>query len=95
MDAGSGVDTREVPPMRVAVRKWGNSLALRIPRSIPADSRIRDGSVVDVCVAKGNRVVVTPLTRRGYSLDELLAEVTRKNLHGELGMGRPVGREAW
>jgi len=81
--------------MRVAVQKWGNSLALRIPKSVAADSKIKQGSVVEVSVAKG-KLVVTPVSRKGsYSLAELLAGVTRRNLHAEVDVGGPVGRESW
>lgn len=80
--------------MRVAVRKWGNSLALRIPRSVAEDTRITQGSVVDVSVARG-KVVVTPVAEVSFSLRELLRRVTRANLHGEVDTGPTVGREAW
>lgn len=80
--------------MRVAVRKWGNSLALRIPKSVAADSRINQGSVVEVSVARG-KLVVTPVSERTYSLGELLSGITKKNLHGEIDTGAPVGRESW
>ena len=79
--------------MRGAVRKWGNSRALRIPRSLAEDSSITDGSEVDVTVEEG-RLVVTPLAPSS-ALSELVARITAENRHGELSTGRPVGREAW
>ncbi|MFN2399008.1 MAG: AbrB/MazE/SpoVT family DNA-binding domain-containing protein [Gemmatimonadaceae bacterium] len=79
--------------MRVAVRKWGNSLALRIPKSLAEDSRLGSGSEVELTVEDGRLVVTTvpPAVR----LDELLAAVTDENRHSEVPTGQPVGREAW
>jgi len=80
--------------MRVAIRKWGNSLALRIPKVVAEDSKIRQGSLVEVEVRKG-RLVVTPIAERTFRLDQLLRGVTKKNLHREIGTEGPVGREQW
>lgn len=79
--------------MRVSIRKWGNSLALRIPRTFAADARLTSGSEVDVAVENG-RLVIVPV-HSGPTLAALLAEVTPENLHAEVATGRPVGREAW
>ena len=81
--------------MRVSVQKWGNSLALRIPRSMAADSKIKQGSLVEVSVAKGKLVVTPIFQKRSYNLSELLAGVTRRNLHAEVDKGGPTGRESW
>lgn len=80
--------------MRVQVRKWGNSLALRIPRSLAVESCIEQGSVVELSLM-GGKLVVAPVSRTAYSLDELLAGVTRKNLHREMDTGAATGSEAW
>ena len=80
--------------MRVRVQKWGNSLALRIPKSFAAETALDPGAEVDLTVEDG-RLVVTPLAVAVYSLDELLAGVSSSNLHGELDPGSAVGVEAW
>lgn len=80
--------------MRASVRKWGNSLALRIPSSVAEDSRIRQGSVVELTVVRG-RLVVSPLSPPGYTLKELLAGITKGNRHPETDTGPAAGREAW
>ena len=80
--------------MRVAVRKWGNSLALRIPKAIAEESRIGQGSVVELRLRRGE-LVVRPLQPADYALDKLLAGVTDDNLHGAVETGKPVGREVW
>jgi antitoxin MazE len=78
--------------MRVRVQKWGNSLALRIPKPFAGDADVSEGTDVDLVVSEG-RLVATPVRRRRPSLRRLLARITPKNLHGEVHSGPPVGRE--
>jgi len=80
--------------MRVQVKKWGNSLALRIPKPFAQDAEVREGTVVDFSVSKG-KIVAVSLGRKKVTLRELLAKVSRRNLHGEVDTGRPAGRESW
>jgi antitoxin MazE len=75
------------------VQKWGNSLGLRIPKAFAAEAHLGAGSAVELSVEKG--VLRVRAVRRRYSLDELLARVTRRNVHGEMDSGAPVGREVW
>ena len=80
--------------MLTKVQQWGNSLALRIPRSFAAEAEVEAGSVVDISVGKDG-LRVRPVRRRKYALRKLLEGVTRRNLHAEVETGRPVGREVW
>ncbi len=80
--------------MKATIQKWGNSLALRIPKSFATHSSIEQGSVVDLSLDNG-RLIVEPTKEPEYSLKDLLARVTRKNLHSEVDFGAPVGREVW
>lgn len=80
--------------MKARIQKWGNSLALRIPKSFAAHSNIEQGSVVDLSLDNG-RMIVEPAVEQEYSLEELLAKVTKHNLHSELDCGKPVGKEVW
>jgi antitoxin MazE len=79
--------------MTTQVAKWGNSLALRLPRAVAAEADIADGDAVDVTVEDG-AIVVRPAARR-YSIDELAGRITPKNRHRETDWRRPVGNEAW
>lgn len=79
--------------MVTRVQKWGNSLGLRIPKAFAAEAKVGEGSPVELSVENG-ALLVRPVRRR-YSLGELLARVTRRNVHGEVGSGAPVGREVW
>ncbi len=80
--------------MKARIQKWGNSLALRIPKSFASHSNIEQGSVVDLSLDNG-RMIVEATKDQEYSLDELLARVTRNNLHSEVDFGAPVGKEVW
>lgn len=80
--------------MHSKVQKWGNSLALRIPKAFALEVGLREDAGVDMSIRQGN-LVVAPLKTPAYDLDDLLAKVTRRNLHGEVDLGPAVGREAW
>ena len=80
--------------MRTQVQKWGNSLALRIPRALAAESEIEQGCEVELSLDEG-RLVIAPVKRASRTLDSLLAGVTKDNQHGEVDTGPSVGREAW
>ncbi|GMR24151.1 MAG: AbrB/MazE/SpoVT family DNA-binding domain-containing protein [Acidobacteriota bacterium] len=80
--------------MITTIRKWGNSLGLRIPRNLAKDVQVEEGSSVRVSVRKG-RLVVTPIKRKEYSLGELVADIKPSNLHEEMEFGAPSGREVW
>ncbi|MCH7688522.1 MAG: AbrB/MazE/SpoVT family DNA-binding domain-containing protein [Planctomycetes bacterium] len=76
------------------IRKWGNSLGVRIPKSLATDVRVEDGCSVDLSIENG-RLVIVPIAQDGQNLDELLDQITPQNLHGELETGKPVGGEVW
>jgi len=75
------------------VSKWGNSAAIRLPKHIADQVNIKEGTEVSISILEGT-IVITPQQKR-YTLEELLAGVTRENLHGELETGSCVGNEAW
>jgi antitoxin MazE len=79
--------------MVTRVQKWGNSLALRIPRSFAVQAKVTLGTAVDIAVERDQLVVRA--VRQRYRLRELLKGINARNLHSEIGTGRPVGREAW
>ena len=80
--------------MRISIQKWGNSLAVRIPKAIARESGIDSGSAVDLRLVKGS-IVLKPEPKPRFTLDDLLAEVNDDNRHGEIQSGPPTGREAW
>lgn len=80
--------------MHVRVQKWGNSLAVRIPKPLAEDAEVREGTVLNLAVSEG-KIVATPLRKQKVSLKQLLAKVNKKNLHAEVDFGPSVGREIW
>ncbi len=80
--------------MKVQIQKWGNSLALRIPKAFAVESNVTGGSTVDVSMENGN-IVVRPVPEREFALEELVEGITEENRHGEVDWGRPVGNEVW
>ena len=78
--------------MHVRVQKWGNSLAVRIPKPLAEDAEVSEGTVLNLAVSEG-KVVATPVKKTKLSLKKLLAKVTRKNLHAEVDFGPSIGRE--
>ena len=80
--------------MQTRIQKWGNSLGLRIPRSVAAEAQVEEGATVDLS-AKDGQLLVRPLRVRRYTLKALLRKVSRRNLHREVSTGRSVGREGW
>lgn len=80
--------------MRTRVRKWGNSLALRIPKPFAEEAGLGEGGEVEVSVTDG-KLVAEPVRRPRFTLRGLLADVRADALHGEEDFGRAVGREVW
>ena len=80
--------------MTTKVQKWGNSLALRIPKSFAKEVHLISGATVNLSVA-GGRLVVEPSTPPRYSLPYLLKKISKNNLHAETRSGKAVGREVW
>ena len=80
--------------MKTRIQKWGNSLALRIPKPFAEESNLHEDSAVDVTVRSGKLVVVA-VAEPQLSLDDLVAKITPRNRHSEIEAGRPVGNEVW
>ncbi|MGD9874852.1 MAG: AbrB/MazE/SpoVT family DNA-binding domain-containing protein [Kiritimatiellia bacterium] len=80
--------------MQTKIQKWGNSLAVRIPKAFVKETQLAYGSPVDLAVDDG-RIVINPHPEPHYSLDDLLTGVTKRNLHSEVETGAAVGREVW
>ncbi len=80
--------------MTSRVQKWGNSLALRIPRPLAAEVGLKDNSPVELSLCEG-KLIITPSAQPTVSLDDLLAKVTKKNLHDEVDTGPASGAEVW
>jgi antitoxin MazE len=80
--------------MKLRIQKWGNSLALRIPKSFAAETKIEQNTEVDLIITDG-KLVVSPVIVPEWTLEDLLAGISPENLHGEIDDGPSVGSESW
>jgi antitoxin MazE len=80
-------------PATTQIAKWGNSLGLRLPKSVAREAEVGEGDTVDVSVRNGT-IVIRP-SRPVYSLEQLVAKITPRNRHDESDWGAPAGHEAW
>ena len=93
MRAMTGVSTLYLP-MRARIQKWGGSLALKIPKSAAIVAGLAQGTEVELKAGKGG-LVVRPIPAKVYRLSDLLRNVRKSQLHGEVDFGPPVGKEVW
>lgn len=77
--------------MKTKIQKWGNSLAVRIPKPVAEEIGFTSESDVEMSLQHGS-LVLTP-TRRSYSLKDLVKGITPANRHEEIDLGPPMGRE--
>ena len=80
--------------MKARVRKWGNSLGIRIPKVLAQEVALATDSEVDLSTQDGT-IVISPVMQKAVSLRWLLSRVTEDNIHGEISTGKVEGREAW
>ena len=78
--------------MKAKVQRWGNSLAIRIPKSFAEEVGLEAGSPVELrLVDRG--LLVEPAPDESLNLDDLLDGVTKANIHAEVDAGPSQGRE--
>ena len=80
--------------MRVQIQKWGNSLALRIPKAYVHETNLCQGATVDIGV-KERCIIVKPLLEKKFSLKSLLVGVNKINSYKEEDFGERQGLEIW
>ena len=78
--------------MTIAIKKWGNSLAIRLPKEIAKSLAVKDDSKLEVHIEEG-KLILTP--QREEDLSQLLEQITPENLHREVETGEAVGHEIW
>lgn len=80
--------------MNTHVQRWGNSLAVRIPKSLAETLGLGANDEVTIRVQDG-QLILTPVQPRPYELDDLLAGITPENRHDQWETDAAVGNEAW
>jgi len=78
--------------MRARIQKWGNSLALRIPKSFAEEAGLQNDTSVEISLKDG-KVIVMPVSQP--TLEQLLSRITEENLHHEIDTGPAMGNETW
>ena len=78
--------------MTVAIKKWGNSLALRIPKDIAQTLHIENNSNLELSIKDG-ALVIEP--QKSTLLESLVSRIDADNLHTEIDTGKAVGNEEW
>ena len=79
--------------MEATIQKWGNSLAVRIPKSVAQQIRVAEGDNVDLKV--GGDGLLLRLRRPRYRLSDLVRKINSRNLHAETDWGISRGAEQW
>jgi len=79
--------------LKTKVQRWGNSLAVRIPKPFAIEADLDDGESVDISIEDGKIIIEKPAS--SYSLERLLDGVTSENIHAEIDPGDPMGNEVW
>lgn len=80
--------------MKTKVSRWGNSLALRLPKKLVTSYQLSEDDPVEIIEQEGG-LLLRPCIRKEYDLDDLLAGVTKDNLHREILTGEKRGGEVW
>jgi antitoxin MazE len=78
--------------MKTHVQRWGNSLAVRIPKTLAIEVGLQPSAEIEITIQNG-QIVLTPLTRRTYSLENLVERITDENRHSETDFGADIGNE--
>jgi antitoxin MazE len=85
---------KKIDFMQAKIQKWGNSLALRIPKAFAIDAQLENDSLVEISISDG-QIIVKPLLKPDWTLEELLSRVSAENIHSEVETGIATGNEIW
>lgn len=79
--------------MVTTIQRWGNSLAVRIPKAFAAQAKLTEDSDIDISL-DGDNIIISP-AKRAWKLEELVRKITPSNQHREIGWGDRTGKETW
>lgn len=80
--------------MKTSVKRWGNSAAIRIPAAVLDATGVHIDEEVDIREEAG-RIVIEPVRKKTYKLEDLLKGISKDNLHEAIDFGSPRGKEIW
>jgi len=78
--------------MTTKIQKWGNSLAIRIPKSFAETTQIKEGSEIKLSLEQ-DKIIVTKKEKPKYTLKDLVSKINARNIHKEISFGSPKGKE--
>ncbi len=78
--------------MKTQVAKWGNSMAVRIPKNVAEAAKLCPGDNLKLSV-EGSGVVRIRKKKETSKLRDLVREITAANLHTETDWGAAEGKE--
>ena len=78
--------------MSAKIQKWGNSLGVRIPKSVIEKLNLTENSEVEV-EHKNGTIIIFPAKKK-FSIDSLVSQITKENLHQEEDQ-KVQGNEVW
>jgi antitoxin MazE len=79
--------------MRARIARWGNGLAVCIPKDCAEELGLAEGASVEIKIVE-RQLVLAPV-QQGYTLEELVAGITPENRYEETDWGEPAGKEVW
>jgi len=80
--------------MKTRIQRWGNSLALRIPKSFASEAGLQKETSIELSVSNG-KLIITPLVEPRFTLKQLISKINNDNLHHEIDTGKALGNETW
>lgn len=84
--------------MKIVIKKWGNSTGMVIPGVVVKALGLVPGQSMEAEV-KNNQLILTPVARKRYTLEELLAQcdldAPKTSEEDVWGKDNPMGNEVW
>jgi len=77
--------------MKTQMVKWGNSLAVRIPKPVVEVARLKEGDALEIEATEGR--VELRRTSRIPTLSQLVSQITQENRYAEISAGAELGKE--
>jgi antitoxin MazE len=80
--------------MRTHLVKWGNSVAVRLPKAMLEAAQLRAGDTVELEAPETGGILVRA-QKRWPSIEERIESITPETLHPETDTRPAVGNEFW
>ena len=82
--------------LHINIVKWGNSLGLRIPKSLANRLNVQVGDTLEIAPTdEGLLLKKPPQSQKSYVLSEILDSFVPSSTHSEVDFGPKQGREVW